>query len=139
MCVWASLYLKTGIFSWGCSKLSSRFYPNPPPPWLHSASRAPNARPTCLHRYFLRKTYHLRLDPSARYAETAAAPAHNPPQASTSRSLPFYFLSALSVFFTFSCSLARSPFFIFPPRSFSSIFLRFSSSLKVRHSRRWKI
>lgn len=62
------------------------------PPSLAAHSRqAPSTRPTSLPRYFLRKTYHLRLDRSADYAETAAAPAHNPPQASTSLSLPFSF------------------------------------------------
>lgn len=65
--------------------------------WLLTAGRAPSTRPTSLHRYFLRKTYHLRLDHSADYAEAAAAPAHNPPQASTSLSLLFLFLFSLSL------------------------------------------
>lgn len=109
------LHSRKGVFSWGCSKPSALLPPPPQTPCLLTAGRAPSTRPTSLHRYFLRKTYHLRLDRSADYAEAAAAPAHNPPQASTSLSLPF-----LTLFFSlwFSVSLFHSVFLsvsVFPP------------------------
>ncbi len=97
--------------------------PHPHSLWLLTAGSAPSTRPTSLHRYFLRKTYHLRLDQSADYAEAAAAPTHNPPQASTSLSLPFTFslfsfsvsLFSLSLFFPLSLFLAVSVFLLFFP------------------------
>lgn len=94
--------------------------PTPQTPCLLTAGRAPSTRPTSLHRYFLRKTYHLRLDRSADYAEAAAAPAHNPPQASTSLSLPF-----LPLFF----SLSDSQFLFFTLSLHLSIRFRLSSPL----------
>lgn len=85
-------------------------------PWLRAAGRAPSSRSTNLNRYFLRKTYHLRLDPSAHYAEAAAAQAHNPPQASTSLTLPSLSLLSLSLFqllYFFPLSLCLVIFFWF--------------------------
>lgn len=113
-----SLHPGKGVFSWGSSQPSASLSPTSPPshthtPWLLTAGRAPSARPTSLHRYFLRKTYHLRLDRSADYAEAAAAPAHNPPQASTS--LPPFSLSLSSLLFSVSLlSLFHSFFPFFP-------------------------
>lgn len=114
---------------WETSKGFSKSYsPTPHAHWLLIAGRAPSTRPTSLHRYFLRKTYHLRLDRSADCAEAAATPAHNPPQASTSLSLQFLSLTLGFSFLTFTMSsplFLLSVFFLFcPSLLFLSYFLR---------------
>lgn len=58
------------------------------------------------HLYFLRKTHHLGLDWPADCAEAAATAAHNPPQASVSRSLHF---PSLLFFLTSTFSPIFSP------------------------------
>lgn len=126
------LYPRKGVFSWGCSKPSAPLPPTPYTPWLLTAGRAPSTRPTSLHRYFLRKTYHLRLDRSADYAEAAAAPAHNPPQASTSLSLPFLSLFPLS-HFQFLFSLFHSVFLSSTVYWKFLFFLFFPSSLSLSY------
>lgn len=91
-------------------------------PWLLRAGTAPSTRPTSLRRYFLTKTYHLRLDPSADYAEAAAALAHNPPQASTSLSLPLLSLCSLLQFLLFFAAFSHQ---VFQMLSSSHISVRF--------------
>lgn len=111
---WSSAYLTTvSAPGWETFPWAALCHFAPPPP--HSVlpltvGRAPSTRPTNLHRYFLRKTYHPRLDQSVDYADAAANPAHNPPPASTSLSLRF-----LSLCFGFS-------FFLFTP-SFPLLFI----------------
>lgn len=107
------------VLSWGWSE---RWAPlqQPHPACLLTASKTPSTGPTSLRRYFLRKTHHLRLDQSADYAEAAATPAHNPPQASTSLTLPFLsspspiFSHALSVSLYLSPVLFSDNFFLHP-------------------------
>lgn len=98
----------------------------PPPhhPWLLRAGTAPSTRPTSLRRYFLTKTYHLRLDPSADSAEAAAALAHNPPQASTSLSLPLLSLRSLLQFLLFFAALSHQVFQMLPSSHISVRFFK---------------
>lgn len=120
------LYPRKGGFSWGCYKPSC-WYPPPHHPWLLRAGTAPSTRPTSLRRYFLTKTYHLRLDPSADYAEAAAALAHNPPQASTSLSLPLLSLCSLLQFLLFFAAFSHQVFQMLPSSHISVRFFKLFS------------
>lgn len=86
--------------------------------WLHKAGRAPGARPTSLHRYFLRKTHHLRLDPSV--GPLCWGSSSPSPQSTAGFNLtltPFTLFLLPSTFFSFSFPLVflasfHSPFLL---------------------------